>query len=161
MSLSKKIAAALDENTKAYVLPCTVAVEDGPNRLTLHLTALDSVGVALAPLEFNTTSRAEWSSDELKAWGERIAGRVTYLMEPLKVLEIDAAGGELQIRSQSPTQRADQSVYYEVRLYRQGNLRMERFAFDQATRRRHATPCQLTREVLERLADDLAASITQ
>ena len=30
MSLSKKIAAALDENTKAYVLPCTVTVEDSP-----------------------------------------------------------------------------------------------------------------------------------
>ena len=35
MSLSKKIAAALDENTKAYVLPCTVTVEDSPDRLTL------------------------------------------------------------------------------------------------------------------------------
>ena len=41
MSLSQKIAAALDENTKAYVLPCDVTVEDGPSRLTLHLTALD------------------------------------------------------------------------------------------------------------------------
>ena len=30
MSLSKKIAAALDENTKAYVLPCTVTVEESP-----------------------------------------------------------------------------------------------------------------------------------
>ena len=48
MSLSKKIAAALDENTKAYVLPCTVTVEDGPNRLTLHLTALDTVGLAFS-----------------------------------------------------------------------------------------------------------------
>ena len=35
MSLSQKIAAALDENTRAYTLPCTVTVEDGPNRLTL------------------------------------------------------------------------------------------------------------------------------
>ena len=48
MSLSKKIAAALDENTKAYVLPCTVTVEDGPHRLTLHLTALDTVGLAFS-----------------------------------------------------------------------------------------------------------------
>ncbi len=47
MSLSKKIAAALDENTKAYVLPCTVTVEENPNRVTLHLTALDTVGLAL------------------------------------------------------------------------------------------------------------------
>ena len=48
MSLSKKIAAALDENTKAYVLPCTVTVEDSPDRLTLNLTALDTVGLAFS-----------------------------------------------------------------------------------------------------------------
>ena len=29
MSLSQKIAAAIDENTRAYVLPCAVTVEDG------------------------------------------------------------------------------------------------------------------------------------
>ena len=160
MSLSKKIAAALDENTKAYVMPCTVTVEESPHRLTLHLTALDTVGLAFAGLEFTTTARPEWSSEALKGWGERLAERVTYLMEPLKVLEIDAAGGEVQIRSQNPTPRADQRGYYEVRLFRQGTLRMERFVFDQASRQRRQTPCQLTREVLERLAEDIAASVS-
>jgi hypothetical protein len=159
MSLSKKIAAALDENTKAYVLPCTVTVEDSPSRLTLNLTALDTVGLAFSTMEFANTSRTEWSSDVLKEWGDRLSKRVTYLMEPLKVLEIDAGGGEVQIRSQSPTPRSEQRGYYEVRLFRQGSLRMERFAFDATTRERHQTPCQLTREVLERLADDIAASV--
>jgi hypothetical protein len=158
MSLSRKIAAALDENTKAYVLPCTVTVEDGPNRLTLQLTALDTVGVAFTALEFATTSRPEWSSDALKAWGDRLSSRVNYLMEPLKVLEIDLGGGELQIRSQSPTPRAEKRGFYEVRLFRQGTLRMQRFALDETTRERRPTPCQFTREVLERLSDDIAAS---
>jgi hypothetical protein len=160
MSLSKKIAAALDENTKAYVLPCSVTVEDSPNRLTLHITALDTIGVACTALEFVTTSRSDWSSDSLKEWGTRLAARVTYLMEPLKVVEIDTQGGELQIRSQSPTPRAEQRGYYEIRLFRQGNLRMERFALDETTRQRRPTSCQLTREVLERLADDIAASVS-
>ncbi len=57
MSLSKKIAAALDENTKAYVLPCTVTVEESPGRLTLNLTALDTVGLAFSTMEFATASR--------------------------------------------------------------------------------------------------------
>ena len=53
MSLSKKIAAALDENTRAYVMPCTVTVDgDGPQRVTLHLTALDTVGLAFSAFEF-------------------------------------------------------------------------------------------------------------
>ena len=80
-------------------------------------------------------------------------------MEPLKVLEIDAGGGEVQIRSQTPTARGDQRGFYEVRLFRQGTLRLERFAFDEATRQRQPTACQITREVLERLADDLVASV--
>ncbi len=160
MSLSRKIAAALDENTRAYVLPCVVTVEDGPHRLTLNLTALDTVGVAFDNLEFVTTDRQECTSDALNDWGQRLAARVTYLLEPLKVLEIDAGGGEVQIRSQSPTARADQRGFYEVRLYRHGALRMERFVFDEATRQRRRTPCQFTKEVLERLADDIAASAT-
>jgi hypothetical protein len=159
MSLSKKIAAALDENTKAYVLPCSVTVEESPNRLTLQITALDTVGVACTALEFVTTSRSEWTSDALRDWGGRLASRVTYLMEPLKVIEIDAQGGEVQIRSERPTPRADQRGYYEIRLFRQGSLRMERFTLDEATRVRRPTLCQLTREVLERLADDFAASV--
>ncbi len=159
MSLSKKIAAALDENTKAYVLPCTVTVEESPNQLTLDLDGpRHGRAGASTSLEFATTSRAEWSSEALKDWGERLSARVTYLMEPLKVLEVDAAGGEVQIRSQSPTPRDQGRGYYEMRLFRHGSLRMERFVFDDATRQRRATPCQLTREVLERLADDIAAS---
>lgn len=158
MSLSQKIAAAIDENTRAYILPCAVTVEDGPNRLTLSLTALDTVGVAFDTLEFVATDRTDWSSDALRAWGERLAARVTYLLEPLKVIEIDAGGGEVQIRSQTPSTRAQQRGFYEVRLYKQGSLRMERFVYNDATRERQRTACQLTREVVERLADDIAAS---
>ena len=39
-------------------LPCEVSVEEGSHRLTLHLTALDTVGLAFDSLEFATTSRA-------------------------------------------------------------------------------------------------------
>ena len=67
---------------------------------------------------------------------DRLSSRITYLMEPLKVLEIDAGGGEVQLRSQNPTARNDERGYYEMRLFRQGMLRMERFTFDEATRQR-------------------------
>jgi hypothetical protein len=158
MSLSRKIAAALDENTRAYIMPCSISVEDGPNRLGLELTALDAVGVAFDGLEFAATDRTDWSSEALNAWGRRLADRVTYLLEPLKVIEIDAGGGEVQVRSTAPTPRADQRGFYEVRLRRQGTLRLERFVFDDASRQRRRGSCQLTREVLERLADDIVAS---
>lgn len=159
MSLSRKIAAALDENTTVHTPPCGVQAEEGPHRLMLNLTAVDTVGVAFESLEFSTTARPEWDSDALRSWADRLAARVTYLMEPLKVLEVDAGGGEVHIRSQSPTSREDQKSYYEVRLYRRGALSLERRSFDETTRRRASVPCRLTREVLERLGDDIVASV--
>ena len=81
-------------------------------------------------------------------------------MEPLKVLEIDAGGGEVQIRSQSPDRPRRPARLLRGPPVQQGILRMERFVFDDATRQRRRTACQFTREVVERLADDIAASAT-
>lgn len=159
MSLSQKIAAALDASPNASAPPSELAVEDGPYRLSFHLTAAGAVGIAFDVLDFSTSARPEWSAEALQAWGGRIAARVTYLMEPLVVLEVDAVGGEVELRSQEPTARRGNRSYYEVRLNRNGALRLRRLSFDESTRRHQPVPCQLTREVLERLADDLTASV--
>jgi hypothetical protein len=158
MTLSQKIAAALDAQPEHGALPTVLSVEDGAHRLTVHLTAAGPVGLAFSALEFQTNARPAWSLEDLKAWGDRIAARVTYLMEPLIVLEQDPVGGEVEMRSQSPTQRADQRAFYEVRLNRQGSLNLARMVYDETTRRRRPADCQLTREVLERLTDDFVAS---
>ena len=139
MSLSRKIAAALDENTRAYILPCAVTVEDGPNRLTLNLTALDTVGVAFDRPRIRRDRPARWSSEALKAWGERLAARVTYLMEPLRSSRSTPAAARSRSAASRPTARAEQRGFYEVRLFRQGTLRMERYVFDDATRQRRRT----------------------
>jgi hypothetical protein len=159
MSLSRKIVAALDSRPDAGAMSCALTAEDGPHRLTLHLTASGPVGLAFDALEFATTARPEWSSEALLAWGEALARRVSYLMEPLVVLENDTLGGTVELRSHAPTARADRRSYYEVRLGRQGTLRLARVCFDEATRRRSPASCQMTREVLERLIDDIIASI--
>ena len=130
-----------------------------PIALTLHLTALDTVGLAFSALEF-----AKTEPDRV------VVGRPQGVGRPARQpghLPDGAAqgprgrrqGGEVQIRSQSPTPRDEERGYYEMRLFRQGSLRMERFAFDETPRQRRRVPCQLTREVLERLADDIAASV--
>ncbi len=73
MSLSRKIADALDENTTVHIPPCEVGVEEGSHRLSLKLTAVDTVGLAFDSLEFATTARSEWNSDTLRAWADRLA----------------------------------------------------------------------------------------
>jgi hypothetical protein len=159
MSLSRKIAAALDARPTPGALPTDVVAAEGPHRLSLSVGLSGPVGLEVHALDFAADGRPEWAVDALKSWGDRLAARVTYLMEPLAVVEADAVGGEVELRSGSPTARHGHRSYYRVRLGRDGTLRLDRLAFDESTRTRRPVPFQLTREVLERLADDLAASV--
>lgn len=162
MSMSRKIAAAVDELIRSCAAPSDVTAESGPDRLTLSVSLATPVGVACDGLEFATTRApdggAPWSTGALRAWGDRLAARVTYLMEPLVLHEIDGQDGAVIYRSAAPTHRDGRRSYYEARLDGRGTLRLHRWIYDDATRRREPAPCQFTREVLERLADDLVAS---
>ena len=159
MTLSRKIAAAVDECAAPLDAPREVTVEEGPSRLTLHLNAAGPVGLAFGALDFATSSRPEWSPEALRRWGDRLTARLTYLMEPLVVLEHDPIENQVEIRSESPTHRSGRRTYYEIRLNPRGTLRLSRVSYDEATRHRRPEPCQLTREALDRLADDLVASV--
>ncbi len=159
MNLSRKIADAVETLPPGGPLPCPVEAEAAGARLSVHLTAQGPVGIAFDGLDYAAAGRRDLSADELRKWGDRLAARLTYLMEPLVVLEVDALAGEAALRSQAPTPRGDLRSFYEVRLRREGSLHLQRIAFDEAARRRQAVPCRMTIEVLERLADDLVASL--
>lgn len=158
MSLSKKISAAVESRPDPHDLPCHVEAEDGGHRLSLQLTAAGPVGLAFDHLNYATADRSDRPATALRTWADRLAAKLTYLMEPLVVLEIDPIAGAAELRSQSPTERGELRSYYEVRMNRSGELRLSRVAFDAVTRHRRPVPCQMTVEVLERLADDLVTT---
>ena len=160
MSLSRKIAAALEARPDPSPLPADLSADEGPHRLSLHLTAAGPVGLAFDTLEFRTSARDLWPIEDLTAWANRLAARLTYLMEPLSFQEADPAGGQVVLRSQAPTPRLGHRSYYEIRLGAGGTLHLGRVRFDEQTRRRQPASCQMTHEVLERLADDLVASVS-
>jgi hypothetical protein len=156
MSLSRKLTAALDAAPiHPGDPPCQVSAADGGHRIALDLIASGPVGLAFDALDFAAPADPERTTDALRAWADRLAARVTYLMEPLVVLELDPVAGEAELRSQAPSARGSLKSYYEVRLNKAGALRFSRVAFDDASRQRRPAPCQMTREVLERLTDDL------
>jgi hypothetical protein len=159
MSLSTKIAAAVDRQGAGAgaSLPCEVSAEHDGHRLALQLTAAGPVGLAFDALEFAADGRETRSPEAVRAWADRLARKVTYLMEPLVAIEHDRDGGELAMRSQAPTVRNGRRTYYEARLRGDGTLKLTRVVYDEATRSRQSAPCQMTLEVLERLADDLVA----
>lgn len=154
MSLSQKIADALAKASGPYSPALPVTADEGPHHLTLDVTLGGPVGFSATDLLFQADG-PERTIDELKDWADRVAARVTYLMEPLRVVEVDPVGAEVELRSAAPSQRKGVRAYYEVRLRRAGTLNLARVVFDDATRTRRDEPFQMTHEVIERLADDL------
>ncbi len=162
MTLSRKIADAVETHarTAGAKIPGLVTAETEDHRIALRLIGGGPVGVAFGELAFAAINPdPTLSTAELRGWGDRLAARLTYLMEPLVVLEVDAEAGSAELRSESPTTRGDVRSFYEVRLARDRSLHLGRVSFDAATRQRRPVACQLTGEMLERLTDDLVAGL--
>jgi len=103
-----------------------------------------------------TTPPAEGAS--LRAWGERIAARVTGLLEPLKLVEVDVQRNEALLRSDGPTQRGDNVVYYEAILQGTNAAVVRRYQGSrQGNTRREQVPFAITHEALAKLTADLTA----
>lgn len=162
MTLSQKIADAVETHARSLgtAVPGRISAETEAHRISLRLTGGGPVGVAFDELTIATVIPDPLlSTADLRAWGDRLTARLSYLMEPLVVLEVDDLAGSAELRSQTPTTRGDVRSFYEVRLGRDRSLRLGRLSVDSANGQRRSTPCQLTGEVLERLTDDLVASL--
>jgi hypothetical protein len=92
----------------------------------------------------------------LKAWAADVADRVTGLLEPLKLVEVDDARGEALLRSEAPAQKGARVAYYEVRLFGPGRAVVRRFTASRTESGREQTAFALTHEVLAKLAGDIA-----
>jgi hypothetical protein len=159
MTLSQKIVAEVENHPVGSASSGLVMAEVDGARIKLSLSACGHVGFTCRSLEFCQVEPLNLSTEELRSWGNRIAARVTYLMEPLVVLEVDAEAGKADLKSQAPTPRGEFRSYYEGTLYRAGGLLLRRITFDETSRQRRPVDCQMTIEVLERLTDDLVASL--
>ena len=135
----------------------TVADEAGVWSAAVTAAAVDRVGAHLWEVNFRRANAA-LDAAALKAWGEQIAGRVTGLLEPLRLLEVDDEQKVALLRSGKPGQRGEAVLYYEVRLTADGAATVQRFeASHQAETKRRQVEFTLTHEVLAKLASDVTA----
>lgn len=93
----------------------------------------------------------------LKGWADGIAARVSGLMEDLKVLEVDDLRQEALLRSDGPTAKGDDRLYYEVHLRGLTHATVRRYKGSRtAGTRREQVAFALTHEVLAKLVEDVA-----
>jgi hypothetical protein len=137
----------------------TVADEAGVWSAAVYAAAVDVVGARLwevALRKANTTLDVA----ALKAWGEKVAARVTGLLEPLRLLEVDEENRIALLRSDKPAQRGDAVLYYEMRLTGDGAATVQRFqASHEAQTKREQIEFTLTHEALAKLAADVTEAL--
>jgi hypothetical protein len=123
------------------------------NGWTVELSAehVDVVGCKLQELAVKRNAPVE-----LKPWSESVAKRVTGLLEPLKLLELEASQGTALLRSETPAKRGETRAYYEVTLRQQGEATLRRYQATM-TGKREQIPFTLTHDALGKLVDDLTA----
>jgi hypothetical protein len=85
-----------------------------------------------------------------------VALRATGLLEPLRVIEVDAGRNEAVLRSTAPARKGERVAYYEVRLYGLDRAVVHRFTAERTQSGREQVAFALTHEVLAKLAGDIA-----
>jgi len=134
----------------------TVDITTGSRRLTCDLVERNSLAVAFQTLRVATPELAGATSDSLERMAKSLSDRLTYLMEPIRPIEIDADACVAQLRSSPPQRDDDGRSYYELTVRRGGEISLARYRKEPGTVRQQIA-ATVTREVLLRLADDFEA----
>jgi hypothetical protein len=131
----------------------TVAVHDSPRQLTCDVVERNSLAVSFNQLRLATSELASADSPKLESIGKALAARLTYLMEPIAPIEIDAAACVVQLRSNPPQRGDDGRSYYELMVRRGGEIALTRYRKEHGGARQQIA-ATVTREVLVRLVGD-------
>jgi hypothetical protein len=131
----------------------TLAVEEVPRQVTCDIVERNSLAVSFTLLRLATPELGSASAAELERLGKSLADRLTYLMEPISPIELDADACVVQLRSNPPQRDDDGRSYYELLVRRGGEISLTRYRKENGSARQPIA-ATVTREVLLRLVGD-------
>lgn len=135
-----------------------LCVDADSGRIEADLLAVDAIGCSFQTLGLTTPKLAGASLETLKAISDALTNKLTYLLEPIGLVEADADRCSVQLRSNPPQKGDDGTSYYELMVRRGGDITLSRYA-KKPGQLRLIIPAQVTREVLARLADDFLDAV--
>jgi hypothetical protein len=150
-TLLEKLADYCPDGRQPLVVP------GEPWAVTLTADRADQLGCLVWELALRRSAPPA-GANPLQAWAERVAGRVTGLLEPLKLLEVDSLRDEALLRSEEPTPRGGKLFYYELLLKGRGEALLRRYhGAHNGQARREQVAFAVTHEALAKLVADLTA----
>lgn len=129
----------------------------------LEIADFDRLSYAINAIMFSTTAEAAaaQSRSVLDKQIDRMIERISYLYEPLALIEFDEARMQAQIRSRKPFMIDGTRFYFELLLRRGNRLSLHRYVTAVQDQTREEAPFILSKELLHRLLDDLAAALQE
>jgi hypothetical protein len=155
MTYHDEIARQLNTAHAAGYTALAAQAESG---VLLAEVRADTFSVVVRSFRFQSATLADATTEQLSRIADRLAAKLTYLLEPLRVVEVDGQAGAVQMRSHPPYQKGPEKRYYEVLVERGGNLSLVRYE-RQPGQARTPIDAHFTIEVFYRLADDFAEAV--
>ena len=156
MTLQDKLQQELDRllpMIAGSAAPQQLTIDVGQGTLQCDLKAIDAIGCSFFNFSFSTDRLANTAPEELKRLSEMLAAKLHYLLEPIRLIEIEDGGNLLQLRSDPPQKNENSTSYYELLAKRGGEFTLCRYDKPIGSPR-SVVPANVTREVLCRLATD-------
>lgn len=135
-----------------------VGAVDAPRQITCEVVERNPLAVSFTRLQLRTSELASATVADLERIGKTLAERLTYLLEPISPIEVDAQACVVQMRSNPPQRDDDGRSYYELLVRRGGEVSLARFRKENGAGRQ-PIPATVTREVLVRLVGDFCAAL--
>lgn len=174
MNINKQVIEQLEqlvakgpENTEAVLLDSTqqqgyivgVTAETEGINVSLSLADYDRYSAALRTLKVSASQNGD--KDYLRQCAKQVVRRVTYLEEPLELLELDAEAGLAQLRSRSPHQEGNERIYWEamIQIEPRPTASLTRYRWIPDGPERDMLVYPATFATLGRIAQDLAESL--
>src|SRR5262245_52575431 len=157
MTLKANTQTALSNLSTSGAAPQALAASDAGQRLTAQIVAIDGLALAFEHLTVVSDALATSPIEQLKKVADALSKKLTYLLEPISPIEVDADQCIVQLRSNPPQRDDNGTFYYELLVRRGGHLSLQRFQ-KQPGGTRHTVPAQVTREVFLRLVGDFSAA---
>jgi hypothetical protein len=152
------IPIILEKALQAYSPPGGLQVQFARGALEAYVLKLDALGVAVNSFVMHSPHLAHSETKQLSQMADQLAVKLNYLLEPLRVIEVDGSAGAVQMRSAPPYRQETRRTYYEVLVQRGGSISLIRYS-KTPDQPRHAVPAVFTREVFARLTEDFHAAL--
>ena len=149
---------------QGYIIGVPAEAQEPSAAITLE--AYDRYSVTLRQLEVsygNSPMDENKDEDYLRQCAEQVARRLTYLEEPLALLELNAADNWAQLRSDPPHQENEILTYWEVLIWTEPRpqARLTRYRWAPGSSEREPVAYPATFSTLGRIANDLALSLVE